>query len=211
MLEAGLNVGDLAAIVLAGGRSSRLGKNKAIVKLTDVTMLENAVQAVKNADPIVVVAPKDTFECAFDGKPPGNVVRTLEDPPFGGPVAGIVAGLRAIQSGNIKRVAIVACDVPGAPEAIRRLGGQEMGVDGIVAEDHDGYAQYLLGIYSIVFLRGVCENVGSGHERSVRSFLGGGRLRHEPLSDFLTKDIDTPDDMAWVKTRDKEKYGWKRT
>lgn len=79
-------------IVLAGGEGRRLGgASKADVSIGGRRLLERVVAGVRPfvAGLIVAVAP-DSVDV-----PPG-VLRTLEDPPAGGPLAGIDAGLTAL-------------------------------------------------------------------------------------------------------------------
>lgn len=79
-------------IVLAGGEGRRLGgASKADVLIGGRRLLERVVAGVRPfvAGRIVAVAP-DSVDV-----PPG-VLRTLEDPPAGGPLAGIDAGLKAL-------------------------------------------------------------------------------------------------------------------
>ncbi|MPV37001.1 NTP transferase domain-containing protein, partial [Georgenia subflava] len=75
------------AVVLAGGTGRRLGgAAKPEVTLHGRRLLDHALGATAGAGRVVVVAPP-----AVDV--PAGVVRALEDPPHGGPVAGVAAGL----------------------------------------------------------------------------------------------------------------------
>lgn len=78
------------AVVLAGGTARRLdGVSKPDVELHGRRLLDHALAATAGASRVVVVAP-DSVEV------PVGVLRTLEDPPYGGPVAGIAAGLMVL-------------------------------------------------------------------------------------------------------------------
>ena len=75
------------AIVLAGGTGRRLGGVlKPQVTVRGRRLLDHVLDATAQARRVVVVAPETV-------PVPDGVVRTLEDPPHGGPVAGIAAGL----------------------------------------------------------------------------------------------------------------------
>lgn len=79
-----------AAVVVAGGQSSRLGHvPKASLSNGTNTLLGCALQAVRQASPRVVVGP-DTLPV------PSDVLLTREDPPFSGPAAAIHAGLERV-------------------------------------------------------------------------------------------------------------------
>src|SRR4029079_9730524 len=74
------------AVVLAGGRGRRLGgPSKPEVVVGGRALLDHALAAVAAADRVVVVGPSGLAR-------PG-IPRVLEDPPDGGPVAGLAAGL----------------------------------------------------------------------------------------------------------------------
>jgi molybdopterin-guanine dinucleotide biosynthesis protein A len=120
-----------ALIVLGGGEGRRLGGvSKPDLLLGGRRLLDRVLDAGADCAPRVVVAP-ETVEA------PHGVLRTLEDPPAGGPVAGIAAGLALLRAldaaagggsgdgtewGSIARdVLIVACDLPGADGFIGRL------------------------------------------------------------------------------------------
>ncbi|UEJ82960.1 NTP transferase domain-containing protein [Brachybacterium halotolerans subsp. kimchii] len=116
-----------ALIVLGGGEGRRLGGvSKPDLLLGGRRLLDRVLDAGSECAPRVVVAP-ETVEV------PSGVLRTLEDPPAGGPVAGIAAGLALLRgveaegdgsgggSGDGAErgavagdVLIVACDLPGA-------------------------------------------------------------------------------------------------
>ena len=77
-------IAEFDAIVLAGGRGSRLGGvSKPGVTVGGRRLLDIALAAVASARQVVVVG---------DLPVPDGVRLTREDPPFGGPVAGVAAG-----------------------------------------------------------------------------------------------------------------------
>lgn len=112
-----------AMIVLGGGEGRRLGGvSKPDLLLGGRRLLDRVLDAGSGCAPLVVVAP-DSVEV------PSGVLRTLEDPPAGGPVAGIAAGLALLRAheeeqsaGDLgngsadgpRDVLVVACDLPGA-------------------------------------------------------------------------------------------------
>lgn len=77
------------AIILAGGRGSRLGGvDKGALTIGGRSLLDGVLEATLAADQVVVVG---------DGPVPRGVLLTREDPVFGGPAAAVVAGLRALR------------------------------------------------------------------------------------------------------------------
>ncbi len=95
---------NTTAIILAGGKSSRMGTNKALLQLNGKTVIEGIVEKLENiVDDIIIVT--NTFEdYAFLHLP------MVEDKRKNmGPLAGIEAGLAAAKT---ERNLIVACDMP---------------------------------------------------------------------------------------------------
>lgn len=90
-------------MILAGGRSERMGSDKAgldwlgrraIDRIADLARLAGATH-------LVCVGPNDF-----------GLPRVLDDEPFGGPVGGILAGARALLSAGADRALVLAADAP---------------------------------------------------------------------------------------------------
>ena len=112
---------DYAAVILAGGTAVRMdGVDKAGVEYAGRTLLEHALAAVRGAVEVVVVG--DTVPTSR----PATFVR--EDPPHGGPAAGLLAGRDALLA-TPSYLAVLAVDmprvtrrhIPAAPGRRRRL------------------------------------------------------------------------------------------
>ena len=97
-----------SAIILAGGRSSRMGADKAALRLGGVTMLERMVaELARGFDEVVVVAGTAAVTPASLG---AGSVRLVGDPlPFEGPVKALRLGLAAI---GAEVGFVCACDLP---------------------------------------------------------------------------------------------------
>ncbi len=95
---------DVAAFILAGGQSSRMGRDKAMLEIGGVTMLDRAVGLIRSAgiEPVVVGAPKQ-----FARTVKASIIE--DEWPDVGPLGGIATALRAsAKPWNL----IVACDLP---------------------------------------------------------------------------------------------------
>ncbi|MBQ1060642.1 molybdenum cofactor guanylyltransferase [Micromonospora sp. C41] len=93
-----------AAVVLAGGAARRMGGvDKPARPVGGRPMLHRVLAAVADADQRIVVGPS--------GPVPGGVRTTREEPPGGGPVAAIAAGLALLDPGTTT-VALLAADLP---------------------------------------------------------------------------------------------------
>jgi molybdopterin-guanine dinucleotide biosynthesis protein A len=105
----------VAVVVLAGGRSSRFGRDKLAEPLDGRPLLDHAIEAARRltAEVLVVVSPGSVLAV-----PAG--VRVVEDErPFEGPLAGVAAGLAATDAGI---VVVLAGDSPTiVPGVLERL------------------------------------------------------------------------------------------
>ena len=174
---------EFAAVLLAGGRGRRMGGvHKPALVVAGRTLLDRCVAAVRPAEPVVVVGPSIPTE-----RP---VLWTREEPPGGGPVAGLAAGLTLI--GDAETVVVLAADLVGVTtDTVARL---RAGVrnDGAVLDD--GHRQWLIGVWRAEALRRVLpENPA---DASLRSVLGALDFAPVAATPGETVDVDTPADLA---------------
>jgi molybdopterin-guanine dinucleotide biosynthesis protein A len=177
-------------VVLAGGTAARMdGIDKAAVELHGRTLLELSVDAFLDADEVVVVAPASvpterpvTFVC--------------EDPPRGGPVAGLLTGVDAL----LRRptlVGVVAVDMPRVtPATWRRLRDAAVGRDGAFLVDGDGRRQ-LAGVLDAARLDGVRPGLEEQHGMALHRLLAPLDLALVPAIGDEAVDID-----SWADLRD---------
>ncbi|HVK26342.1 MAG TPA: NTP transferase domain-containing protein [Actinokineospora sp.] len=173
-----------AAIVLAGGRATRLGGvDKPALEVGGRSMLAAAVTAVAGADRIVVVGPERPV--------PTPVVWTVEDEPGSGPVAALAAGLAKVESDV---VVLLAADLPlVSTETVARLLAA-VGSTGVVLVDADDRDQWLLSAWPVDVLRAAMpQRVAGAALRRVLSGLDPVRL---PAVGAEAADVDTSADLA---------------
>jgi molybdopterin-guanine dinucleotide biosynthesis protein A len=201
-----MGIGADLGIVLAGGAGRRLGGVlKAAVPVAGRPMLDRVLAALDGAGRVIVVGP-DTLAI------PAGVIRTREEPPGGGPVAGIGAALSAAPIGTGIAV-IVGGDLPLlTAEAIDRLTGSIIGdVDGAVYVDGEGRSQWLCGAWRTESLVKRCHEVvaerGELANGSLRAFFGALRYAQVVAGDAAAPpyfDCDTEDDIRraeeWLAT-----------
>ena len=202
---------EFDAVILAGGRSSRLGgAPKARFTIDGVTLLERALQAAGGARRTVVVGP------GSEALPPG-VLQCQEDPPFAGPAAAIAAGLAALAgagpaAGAAPLTLVLACDMPLIAAAVDALTAGLAGVqagtpgdvpaaggDGVVALSADGRLQPLAGLYGTAALQRAIDDAAGRNAlegASVLSLLASLELRTVPVPPGSTDDVDTWEDAS---------------
>lgn len=178
----------MTGLILAGGRSTRFGSNKALYSLEGATMLEHVFGAVAAvADPVLVSIQDEPFPLPMSA-------RTVRDEwPGAGPLAGLQAGLRQSPS---EWLLVVACDMPfvtGA--ALQALMAAASGqAQAVVATDGTD-DQPLCACYHRSILPIVEEQLAAGR-RSMFGLLD--RLAHivrVPLDPGLLRNINRPEDL----------------
>lgn len=183
------------AVLLAGGRASRMsGIDKTALIADGLALTDHAVAASAGARSVVLVGLRDGRTA------PDGVVVTREDPPFGGPVAGIAAGLVAVPE-PAPWTLVLACDLvrpERAVDALLRAADDTADVDGFVAVDEDGRRQPLLALYRSSALREAVRALGDPTDAAVRRLTAGLRLVEVLLSAGLCADVDEPADAARV-------------
>ncbi len=106
--------------MLAGGAGRRLGGGKAIRDLHGTPLVERAIALLRSFCGEIVVAGRPDAPL-----PAGLQTRVVYDEPaHAGPVAGIAAGLAALDAED---VVILACDLPLAGPAVARLAAHPPG------------------------------------------------------------------------------------
>jgi molybdopterin-guanine dinucleotide biosynthesis protein A len=150
----------LGAIVLAGGRSSRMGAPKALLEWHGGTLVRRVTGILQRlADPVVVVH--------ADGQelpPLPGVERVVDRAPDRGPLEGIAAGLRAVAS-RCPAVFVSATDLPFLhPDLVLAL-ATGRGENDVAVPVADGHVHHLCAVY------------GSDLLPAVEQQLAGDRLR----------------------------------
>ncbi|MEO5533646.1 MAG: molybdenum cofactor guanylyltransferase [Pseudolysinimonas sp.] len=172
------------ALILAGGRSSRLGGTaKSRLAVNGVTLLDRTIQAA------VIMGVRRTVLIGDEVR--DDLVTLREDPPFAGPVASIASGLRAL-SGDADAVLVLACDMPMIVDALPAVFSGFIG-DGVIAIDR-GRSQPLVILVRTSALDAAVHALPTIVDASMRSLLASLDLTEIVVPDGSTDDVDTWDD-----------------
>jgi molybdopterin-guanine dinucleotide biosynthesis protein A len=187
-------VKDVTGVVLAGGQSSRYGKNKALVKVKGVPLIEKALYAMASIFDHVVMITNKPDEFAYLQVPMfQDIIQGL------GPIGGVYTGLKVIpdQAGFF-----VACDMPFLnPYLIRHMVAIRDDFD-VVVPKISGWIEALHGLYTKRCGGSIERLIQSGtfqvfrffSEVSVRFVDDNEVRRWDPdLRSFL--NINTPDEL----------------
>jgi molybdopterin-guanine dinucleotide biosynthesis protein A len=184
------------AIVLAGGSGRRLGgADKAALTLGGVTALDRLLAHLPSTAPVIVSGPR---------RATSRMVRfVVEDPPGGGPVAGIAAAVAAVDTAI---VVLLATDMPWAgtlaTALVHEYDPQRAGI--LVPLDATGRRQPLCSVASTDALRAALADLGDPSGRSMTALLSHLTVEERALDveeDRSLDDIDTPADLSMARQR----------
>lgn len=182
---------DLAAVLLSGGRGTRLGGvAKATLEVGGRTLLDRGLDALRDAAPVVVVG---------DPVPTTRPVRFCrEQPAYGGPAAALLAGLDAlVRPGRPAPafVAVLAVDMPRVDTAtIARLRAGADGCDGARLIDDTGRGHLAL-VLATAALLAVRPPPGAEHGMALHRLLAPLDLAGVPAVGGEHLDVDTWADL----------------
>ena len=135
---------DITSIILAGGKSSRMGRNKSFLKVGDKTIIERVRNLLQGIFQNVILITNDPEEYKILGLPMFEDVYKYK-----GPLAGIHSGL--VHSATDINF-IISCDIPFMTgKMIKYLVDYRTGKLITIAKA-DGFVQQLAGKYARVCL-----------------------------------------------------------
>lgn len=194
----------VSGIVLAGGRSSRMGQDKTLLSINAETLIERTVKELHKAVDEIIIASNQ--KCKY------NLAGTVEIPdvfPGRGPLGGIHAGLLAAKHTH---AFVVASDMPFfSANLAKYLLSRSAGYD-VVAPEIDGCWEPLCAVYSQECLKPI-EQFLVADIRKVYSFYPSVRVlrvREDELASIgKTNDIfcnlNTLKDYHDLLSREKER------
>lgn len=189
-----MNQTDIAGLILAGGRATRMGgRNKAEIELAGETLLARAIaRARPQVGRLLLNANRDPREFASYGLP------VLPDPigDHWGPLAGVLAGLEHLAKTwpQIGWLASFPTDTPFFPaDLVRKLSEAIEGHQIAMATGH-GQLQPVFALWP-VSIAGELRAALTGGLRKVEDFARRYRLATVdwPAEDFF--NVNTPEDL----------------
>ena len=156
----------LAAIVLAGGASRRMGRDKATLPYEGTTLLERTVSIVgPRCSPVFVLA------AAGQALPPVDATVLRDEVRGEGPLLATGRGLRAAAEAGRELAFVCAVDMPRLDASlIDELAAPAVRLGADVVLPWDGRDHYLAGIYRTSLADRVDALVAAG-ERSMRALV----------------------------------------
>ncbi|HEX3336635.1 MAG TPA: NTP transferase domain-containing protein [Jatrophihabitans sp.] len=181
------------ALVLAGGAARRLGGvDKPQLEVDGATLLDRAVAAAGDAGTVIVVGPRQPVAAA--------VTWCREDPPGGGPVAAVAAGL---QHTSADVVLVLAADLPWIAPAVPALVAALADADVALLVDPSGRVNYLAAAWQRPAIVAAIAEVGRVQGAAMGSVVARARRPAlVPDTGGWGRDCDTWDDLTRARNRD---------
>ncbi len=189
---------SIEGFILVGGRSSRMGEDKALLVLDEQSFVERISEALSEiARRQLLVGARRPYRLGVRSVP--DVFAEW----------GALGGLHAALSNCEARwAAVVACDLPFVTgELFRRLAGLRSDYDAVVPVQRDGREQPLCALYRADVCRARAEELIKSGERRPRALLDSVRTRRvqfDELADLerahlFFMNINTPEDYEQAK------------
>lgn len=190
---------DCTAIILAGGDSQRMGRDKAGLVLGGQTLLQQVAAAMGKVFPEVIVSVRRL-------RPDINLPQVCDVqadegmPAVAGPLAGLVSGLGRITT---PWAYVVACDMPFVqPAMIELLAGYRPEYQAVVPVA-GGHPQPLAAFYARSCLDTIHAHLAAGGKNSLRAVLENLQVRYVDEAELSKADpglrsffdLDTPQDV----------------
>ncbi len=202
-----INTKDIPAVLLAGGRSSRMGANKAFCLLGGESLLTRIAKRIarQQTKPIALNADPDWPD------PLGMTLVPDRIPGKLGPLAGVLAAVQdaALRYPQVSHIATLPIDSPFFPlNLVQRLAYAIEGPDEIAIAASLGRDHPVFGLWPVSVGDDLDAWIASDEKRRVRNFLDRHRVRRVdfpavataigPLDPFF--NINTPADLVEAQT-----------
>ena len=193
---------DRAGVVVAGGRSVRMGgREKAVVDVAGMPLIRRVAEGLTPAVGELVVNCRADQRAPVAGALSGlDPTFALDEEPDRGPVAGIATGLEATDA---EYAAVVACDLPFLDTGVlEHLFERAAGTDAAVPRPGDWF-EPLHAVYRPGPMAEACRAaLAEGDVRVIEPLFSlehvvverSELLQHGSLSSF--ESVDTPADLA---------------
>ncbi|MCT1564297.1 molybdenum cofactor guanylyltransferase [Corynebacterium glucuronolyticum] len=176
--------GEISAMVLAGGRATRMGGIDKACAVADGERLIDIVLRSLGPAPRIVVSSRQP-----EGLP-ADVQLVAENPPFAGPIAAIARGSEEIAT---PFVFITTVDAPFASRLLPRLARVIGDHSAAVVRSSDGFLEPLIALWRTVDLRVAIAETGT--EGAAKRLYSAAPSFIEVPGDGSERDYDTLEEL----------------
>lgn len=180
---------NITGIVLAGGRSSRMGSDKGLLKLNDKLFIEHIMLAMKPlVDSIIIVSNNNTYD-QF------GYERIIDEVKDAGPLAGLYSGL---SHSKTRYNLVLSCDIPLIQtEVLKTLIDTDYKNYDVVQIQSENKTMPLIALYNKECMDKCLKLLHDG-ERRLRVAVGQLNTKTvsiQPRWQEYVKNINTKDDL----------------
>jgi molybdopterin-guanine dinucleotide biosynthesis protein A len=186
---------NLSAVLLAGGESRRMGRDKATIPFHGVPLWQVQLLTLRKVEPveIFISAPTDPMWR------PDDVVFVPDVPPSRGPLSGVAASLDRISTTHLLALAI---DMPSMTEEYLKLLCALVEAGRGVVPKIDDRAEPLAAIYpreAAIDFRSALTSADFSLQALVRNLVASGKLQEISVAERDRKlflNMNVPSDLA---------------
>lgn len=136
---------EIGAIILCGGHSTRMGRDKATLPFGPEFLLQRVARLVAEVVPVQRIVVVAANEQVLPELPP-DVLVTYDRRPERGPMEGLAAGLQAVPE-EVETLYVTSCDVPLLVPAFARVLFARLGRFEIVVPRDEERCHPLAAVY----------------------------------------------------------------
>ncbi|MBL7892897.1 MAG: molybdenum cofactor guanylyltransferase [Bacteroidia bacterium] len=171
----------ITGIVLAGGKSSRMGSDKGMIKLNGKKFIEHIIEAlIPNVSDIIIIANNDNYN-NLGYKVYEDIIKEC------GPLGGIYTGL---MNSRTESNIIVSCDIPFINSGLIRHIIKNMGRADISVPVFEGNTEPLCAVYT----KGIASKL---HDLIIHNEL----KIHNVLKHFITTQVHITKTLDFYNNR----------
>lgn len=165
---------NIEAVILAGGKSSRMGTSKAFLEINGKTMLSSVIAAVRPiVEKLSIIANADEYN-TFGLPVHEDLIKGL------GPAGGIYT---ALKNATTSKVLILSCDTPFISSELLHYICADCGTEWIRVPEHQSRREPLLAVYD------------TGCLNKLEMYIQEGIIKMQQLLDLLNaKSIMIPEE-----------------
>ncbi|GAB5417698.1 MAG: molybdenum cofactor guanylyltransferase [Crocinitomicaceae bacterium] len=149
---------SFSGIILAGGRSSRMGEDKALLQIDGKPMIQHVSDVLRELCDEVIIASSNEKHAQYGDLMVKDSAKDI------GPLAGIQAGLLAAKN---ERSFVLSCDTPFVTKEILEALAEHFEGEQITLPSSQGRLQPLIAIYG----KEVLTTIASNLERNEHSLM----------------------------------------
>lgn len=191
---------EASGIILAGGLSSRMGRDKSLLVYNQKPIIERTVEELRKVVDEIIIASNHTSKYNIPG-----TVEVLDEYPGIGPLAGLHAGLKRIKN---HYAFVISCDMPlFKAELAEYLLKISPGYDAVVPQI-DGEWEPLCAVYSKGCIEAIEKCLTAGIKKIINFYpdvrlLIVGREEIQRFGDpkELFYNLNTPEDYRFLLER----------